>query len=127
MVNVLVVVVEPSQLGGIEEGGVDGFRAEGTEGEGLEAQEGAEFVLRGRLTGEEVFVADAVMVLAIEARFVGGHHAGEDFLGIEVGADGLRALVNVEEVAHAVPGAMTEIAEVHVEWQAGGKVEMATF
>ena len=52
----------------------------------------------------------AVHALAIDAGLVGANHAGEERLRVEVLADVLRPLVNVEVEAHAVAGAVAEVA-----------------
>ena len=80
------------------------------QGEGLETQPGAKFVIPGRTDQEHVLVPDSVHALAVDAGLVGKDHTGLQGDTVEILPQFLRTFVIVEEEAHAVTGSVAEVA-----------------
>ena len=71
-------------------------------------------------------MADAILSLAVHARFARGHHSRQNRLVEKVLAHTLRTLVHTEHVAHAVTGAMTIVSVVLPQRHAGQHVKLAS-
>ena len=95
------------------------------EGKRLEGEPAAEVVLPGLDDQQQVLVAHAVLSLAVDARFVGEDHSRLQGYGVEVLPHILWPFVHAQEPAHAVAGAVAEVAFAAPEGLAGQGVQAA--
>lgn len=121
-----VVGVEQSFFLGGHLGGVHGVPVEGGEGQGLEAQEGAEVRLALFHAQDQVFQADAEVPVEVDAGFIRGDHAGGQggFFAQGAPADALGPLMDAQQITDAVAGAVVEVQTQVPQGLAGQVVQV---
>ena len=102
-VNVLVVGVEPVNLGAVEKILDKDRRVEVAESQRLESQPMAEIVLSGINAKDQVLVTDTELALPVYSRLITCDHSRNQSLTIEVLTDVLRPLVGILVLLRHVP------------------------
>ena len=80
-----------------------------TQGHGLEAEPATEIILSGIDTKQDILMTNTMAAFTVYSRLISGYHARKDGLVVEILADILRSLVDIEVESHPVAGSVAEI------------------
>ena len=127
-VNTRVVGVELRELAVAQERRVDGIAVEGCERQRLERKEASVGVGLRLAHEQKIFQPHAEFPRKIQPRLVRKDHArlqrGVPRVGGDAPMDALRSLVDAEQIADAVAGAVVVVQSLVPEWAAGENVKV---